>query len=62
MALWAYRTTPKQPIGETPYALAFGIEAHILVETGLRPLRVGDPIELAWALDELEERRERATI
>lgn len=30
--LWAYRTTPRLPTGETPYALAFGIEAVIPTE------------------------------
>ena len=33
--LWAYRTTTRVPIGETPFRLTFGIEAIILVEVGL---------------------------
>ena len=37
--LWAYRTTAKTPIGETPFKLAFGTEAVILVEVGLSRLR-----------------------
>ncbi|KAF5447261.1 hypothetical protein F2P56_032828 [Juglans regia] len=33
--LWAYRTTSKTSSGETPFALAYGIEAMILVEVGV---------------------------
>ena len=33
--LWAYRTTPRTPIRETPFSLVFGIEAVISVEIGL---------------------------
>jgi hypothetical protein len=38
--LWAYRTTRRNPMEETPYALAFGIEAIILAELGSGSLRV----------------------
>lgn len=30
--LWAYRTTARTPTGETPFALAFGVEAAMHVE------------------------------
>lgn len=33
--LWAYRMTMRDPIGETPFALAFGLEAIIPVEVGI---------------------------
>ena len=33
--LWAYRMTARTPTGETPFCLAFGSEAVILVEVGL---------------------------
>ena len=35
--LWAYRTTPKQPTGETPYALAYGVEAQIPIKSSMGP-------------------------
>ena len=33
--LWEYRTTKRTPNEETPYALAFGMEAVILAKVGL---------------------------
>ena len=39
MVLWAYRTTVRAPIGETPFKLAFGTEAIIPVEVGVSSLR-----------------------
>ena len=33
--LWAYRTTPGRPIGNTPFALAYGMDAIIPIEIGL---------------------------
>ena len=62
ISLWAYRTTIRQPTGETPYALVFGAEVRILIEFGLELLRMNDFAELAQALDELEEKKERAAI
>ena len=38
--LRTYRTTQRLPTGETPFALAFGIEAVIPVELKLRWARV----------------------
>ena len=38
--LWAYRTTTRIQIGETPFRLTFGTEAVILVEVGLTSIRV----------------------
>ena len=38
--LWAYRTTTRVPIGETPFRLTFGTEAVISVEVGLTSYRV----------------------
>ena len=62
VAFRAYRTTLMRPTGETPYALAFSAEARIPIESGLEPLRGFNPVELAQSLDELEEKRELATI
>ena len=38
--LWAYRTTARTPTGETPFRLAYGTEAVILTEVGLKSYRV----------------------
>ena len=62
IALWAYRTTPKQSIGETLYALAFGAGALIPIKSLLQTLRTNDTFEFSHTLDELEERRDRAVI
>ncbi|RVX11162.1 hypothetical protein CK203_013254 [Vitis vinifera] len=37
--LWAYRTTPERPIGNTPFALAYGMNAIIPTEIGLSTIR-----------------------
>ena len=39
--LWAYRTTTRMPIGETPFQLAYGSKAVIPTEIGLISYRVG---------------------
>ena len=33
--LWAYRTTPGRPIRNTPFALAYGMDAVIPTKIGL---------------------------
>lgn len=40
--LWAYRTTPRTTVGESPFTLTYGIEALALVEVGLPSLVKGD--------------------
>ncbi|RVX14292.1 hypothetical protein CK203_011130 [Vitis vinifera] len=37
--LWAYRTTPRRPTGNTPFALAYGMDAIIPTEIGLPTIR-----------------------
>ncbi|XP_059625401.1 uncharacterized protein LOC132268588 [Cornus florida] len=66
--LWAYRTTPRQPTGESPFAMAYGTEAVIPVEHLVPTVR-----SLAWDqeqndrmlrfnLDLLEEKRDVAAV
>ena len=64
--LWAYKTTRRSATQETPFALAFGIEAVALVEVGLKSPRVkvantkhNEEI-LRLNLDLLEEKCEQA--
>ena len=63
--LWAYRTTHKSATQETPFALAFGAEAVVSVEVGLKSPRVefanaeSNEEILRLNLDLLEEKREQ---
>ena len=63
---WAYRTTVKTSTGETPFSLAYGIEAVI-------PVKCGDPlVRYMWldkdsnrdllnhSLDAIDELRDKA--
>lgn len=63
-----YKTTPRSPTGETPYALAFGCEAVILAEIRMVSLRIQKP-QAEWAegeqrliLDLMEEKRNEASL
>ena len=38
--LWAYRTTPGRPTGNTPFSLAYGMDAVIPTEIGLPTIRM----------------------
>ena len=40
--LWTERTTPKKATGETPFRLAYGMEAVIPVEVGIPSYRVAN--------------------
>ena len=63
--LWAYRTTRKSATQETPFALAFGIEAVAPVEIGLKSPRTElasvehNKEALYLNLDLLDEKREQ---
>ena len=37
--LWAYRTTPRRSIEETPFSMSYGAKVVILIETGFPTLR-----------------------
>ncbi|RVW62161.1 hypothetical protein CK203_062583 [Vitis vinifera] len=66
--LWAYRTTPRCPTGNTPFALAYGMEAIIPTEIGLPTIRTEAGMqddaneELGRNLDWADEVRETASI
>lgn len=61
--LWAYRTTPRWSIGETPFFMTYGAEAVILVEISMTSMGVTDfsldsnDTRMAENLDSLEETR-----
>lgn len=65
--LWAYKTTVRTPIGATPFKMAFGIEAIVLVEIGVSSIRrawydkQSNDESLKLALDCLPEVRDDAT-
>ncbi|XP_034684129.1 uncharacterized protein LOC117913290 [Vitis riparia] len=66
--LWAYRTTPGRPTGNTPFALAYGTDAIIPTEVGMPTARTAiqgqrnEDDELAKHLDWADEARETASI
>ncbi|RVX04911.1 Pol polyprotein [Vitis vinifera] len=66
--LWAYRTTPGRPTGNTPFALTYGMDAVIPTEIGLPTIRTDAAkqkdanTELGRNLDWADEVRESASI
>ena len=66
--LWAYHTTPRRSIGETPFSMTYGAEAVIPLEIGFPTLRSNSFISskndelLEKSLDLIEERRESAMV
>ncbi|XP_022851454.1 uncharacterized protein LOC111373186 [Olea europaea var. sylvestris] len=64
--LWAYHTTPRESTGETPFKLAFGMEAvvpvEILSETGRMKVKQPDDAATRGELDLLEGVRDKAAI
>ena len=66
--LWAYRTTPGRPTGNTPFALAYGMDAVIPTEIGLPTIRTDATkqndanTELGRNFDWTNEVRENAAI
>uniref|UniRef100_A0A2N9FA17 Uncharacterized protein n=1 Tax=Fagus sylvatica TaxID=28930 RepID=A0A2N9FA17_FAGSY len=66
--LWTHRTTARRSTGETPFALAYGVEAVIPLEVGIPTIRTtnftvqSNEDNLRKDLDLLEERRDMATV
>ena len=66
--LWAYRTMPRQSTGQTPFSLAFDMEAVIPIEAGLPTIRTQTFEEgpnssaIEKDLDLADERRDAAKI
>ena len=66
--LWTYQTTPRQSIGETPFAMTYGAEVIIPLKANFPTLRTNSftPSDndelLGESLDLIEKRRERAMI
>lgn len=64
--LWAYRTTHKTATGETPFALAFGHEAVVPAEIGVRTHRIEyfseeqNDEQMCINLNLMEDKREKA--
>ncbi|KAL5549419.1 hypothetical protein UlMin_004650 [Ulmus minor] len=68
LVLWSYRTSFRTTTGETPFSLAYGINAVVPVELGIPTFRIknfneeDNDVLLALALDLLEEKREKAQL
>ena len=66
--LWTHRTIVKKSTGETPFALAYGVEAVIPLEVGIPTTQTTDFIvetnedSLRKDLDLLEEKRDLAMV
>jgi len=66
--LWAYRTIKRIPTGETPFSLAYGMEAVNPVDFYMPNLRIGEiyqdhnAIQLCLAEDQSEKRRRKVQI
>ncbi|KAL5549470.1 hypothetical protein UlMin_004701 [Ulmus minor] len=66
--LWSYRTSFRTTTGETPFSLAYGVDAVVPVELGIPTFRIENFTEedndvlLALASDLLEEKRDKAQL
>ena len=63
LVLWAYRTTARNATDETPFALAYGVEAVVPIKTKLPTLRIekfkedANDKAMRLELDIIDERR-----
>ncbi|KAL5576999.1 hypothetical protein UlMin_018698 [Ulmus minor] len=68
LVLWSYRTSFRTTTGETPFSLAYGVDAVVPVELGIPTFRIenfneeDNDVLLALASDLLEEKREKAQL
>ena len=66
--LWSYRTNPRRLIGETPFSMAYGVEAVIPLEKEFPTMRTNqfkehnNDSQLCASLDCAKEKREMAMI
>lgn len=66
--LWAYRTSSKEETGDTPFSLAYGTDAIILVEVGLNTSKIrafpqpNNDETVREELDRVYEKREEASM
>lgn len=66
--LWAYQTTLRRSMGETPFSMTYGAETVILIEVGLSSIKVADfarsnnDVQMVGNLGSLEERRDMVSI
>jgi len=66
--LWAYRTTLRRSVGETPFSMTYRVEAVIPVEINMSSMKVSsfspgsNDAQMIENLDFLEERQDMASI
>ena len=65
--LWAYRTIARKPIGISPFAITYGMEAIIPTEIGMSTIQTDVPEQgntdlMVKDIDTLDELRESAAI
>ena len=66
--LWAYQTTLRRSMGETPFSMTYGAEAIIPIKISLSSKTVTDfsqsnnDVQMVGNLDSLEERQDMVSI
>ena len=68
LVLWSYRISFRATTGETPFSLAYGVDAVVPVELGIPTFRIenfneeDNDVLLALASNLLEEKSEKAQL